>query len=92
MKFDFKKFGKNKFFFLICTLAVVIVLLLDLLVGVNKYSLDEEELKDQNITIGSLVINEIMTSNKGVITDEQGTLYDYVEIYNGNIKRIWFRR
>ncbi len=84
MKFDFKKFGKNKFFFLICTLAVVIVLLLDLLVGVNKYSLDEEELKDQNITIGSLVINEVMTSNKGVITDEKGKLYDYVEIYNGN--------
>ena len=46
--------------------------------------MEEEELSDGDIDVSSLVLNEVMTSNKGVISSENGKLYDYVEIYNGN--------
>ena len=41
--------------------------------------LDEEDLGDGDVNIGKLVINEIMTNNKGTICDENGKLYDYTD-------------
>ena len=32
---------------------------------------------------GSLIINEVMSSNHNTIMDEEGNYYDYIEIYNG---------
>ncbi len=84
MKFDTKGFFKNIKFFAISLLLIVILLLASLLFGPNTKKLKEEDLGDGDINIGKLVLNEILTSNKGVITSSNGNLYDYVEIFNGN--------
>lgn len=84
MKFDTKNFFKNIKFFMISILLIVVLLLASLLFGTNTKKLKEEDLGDGDININKLVLNEIMTSNKGVITSPNGRLYDYVEIYNGN--------
>ena len=84
MRFDTKKFFKNFKFFVFCIAIIVGCLLLSLFVDIKYNSLDEVELGDGDVDISSLVLNEIMTSNKGVISSEDGKLYDYVEIYNGN--------
>ena len=84
MKFDTKGFFKNIKFFAISLLLIVILLLASLLFGPNTKKLKEEDLGDGDVNIGKLVLNEILTSNKGVITSSNGNLYDYVEIFNGN--------
>ena len=84
MKFDTKNFFKNIKFFMVSILLIIVLLLASLLFGSNTKKLKEEELEDGNVTIGKLVLNEIMTSNKGVVSSSDGKLYDYVEIYNGN--------
>ena len=83
-KFDKRKFKKNKGFFIICTLSIVAMALLSFFFGEKTVKLDEEDLTDDNVDITSLVINEIMSSNGGVITDSEGNVYDYVELYNGS--------
>lgn len=79
-------FDKNKFkdnLKLICIL-IILVLLLSIfnifISGENKplSSLDEDE-----ISINKLVINEIMSVNKGAYNDEYGNTYDWIELYNG---------
>ena len=84
MKFDFKKFFKNIKFFIFCGAIIVASLLLNIFVDIKYNTLEEVDLSDGDVNIGSLVLNEIMTSNKGVISSVDGKLYDYVEIYNGN--------
>lgn len=87
MKINIKKFKKNILFFLCSTLVLLLVLLLSVFFE-KDYTLEEEELSDDKISFNKLVINEIMTSNRGAIVDEKGNLYDYLEIYNGNNKTI----
>jgi hypothetical protein len=41
-----------------------------------------------NVPIGSIVINEIMPSNKTTITDADGEFDDYIEIYNNTANAI----
>ena len=84
MKFDTKNFLKNIKFFMFSILLIIILLLASVLFGTNTKKLKEEDLGDGDVNINKLVLNEIMTSNKGVITSPNGKLYDYVEIYNGN--------
>ena len=84
MSFNIKKFKNNILFFIICGLLIVVLSLLSFLVEKNNVYLDKKDLSDEDININKLVINEITTSNKGVITDSDGKLYDYIEIYNGN--------
>ena len=74
MKFDIKKFKSNISFFGICALLIVVLSLLSLLTNKNSSYLDEKDLSDDDININKLVINEIMTSNKGTITDSNGYL------------------
>lgn len=83
MKFDIKKFKSNLIFFILCIAFLVIALVLSL-IEKNVATLDEEELPTDESSISKLVINEVMSSNKGTFTDDDGMLYDYVEIYNGN--------
>lgn len=40
-------------------------------------------LQDKSISLDALVINEIMTANKGAYADEFGEIYDWIELYNG---------
>lgn len=84
MKFDIKNFKKNILFFIVCISLIVLITILSFYTGLNGVKLKEEDLSSGDVNIGKLVINEIMTSNKGVVTDPNGKLYDYVEIYNGN--------
>ena len=84
MKFNIKKFKCNFTFFIICALLVVVLSLLSFFADKSSSSLDKKDLSDKDININKLVLNELMSSNKGVICDENGKLYDYVEIYNGN--------
>lgn len=83
MKMNKKEFKKNISFFIISILLIVILSLLNFYSG-NKGTLDKEDLNDKDINTASLVINEIVTSNNGIITDSEGNLYDYIEIYNGS--------
>ena len=75
----------------VCLVAIVIAIIAIIVISLfsnKKIKLDEEELTNDESIIGSLVINEIMTSNKGAYADPYGKLYDYVEIYNGSNKKI----
>ncbi len=84
MKFDFKKFKSNIVFFAVCIGLVVGLSLLSLLTDGKISYYDKQDLNDKDINIHKLVINEIMSSNKGAVVDSDGKLSDYVEIYNGN--------
>ena len=84
MKFNIKKFKNNILFFVISIGLIVCLSLLSLLGGNEKDYYDKKDLDDKDINIKGLVLNEIMSSNKGAITDGNGKVYDYVEIYNGN--------
>lgn len=87
MIINIKKFKSNIMFFIVCISIIIIFLLCSFFVG-NSSKLSISDLEDGNVDINKLVINEILTSNNGVISDEDGNLYDYVEIYNGSSKDI----
>jgi len=78
---------KKNVLLIIIGIAVVILLLFFNGLVINKKQ-KEESLQDQDIEINKLVINEILTSNKGVFVDEFGDSYDYIELYNGTNKDI----
>lgn len=84
MKFNIKKFKNNILFFIVSIALIVILLLMSILFGKKGVNLNKTDLTNDDIDIKQLVINEIMTSNNGVISDEDGNLYDYIEIYNGS--------
>lgn len=88
MEFNVKKFKNNIPFFTICISLIVVFLLLGLLTNRNSKTLDKKDFESGDVNISKLVINEIMTANKGTFTDPNGKLYDYIEIYNGNDKDI----
>ncbi len=90
MKFDKNKFLKEKDFFIIAILIVVVFLVLSIFFGTSgkKASLKEKDLESGEVVVNKLVINEIMTANKGAYLDSNGNLYDYVEIYNGTSKDV----
>lgn len=90
MKINVKKL-KSNLSFLIISITLIIVISLFSAIFDSKNSMNEEDLNDGDVNINSLVINEILLSNNGVISDENGNLYDYVEIYNGNSKDINLR-
>ena len=83
MGFNARKFKKNIGFLILCVLLIVLLIVFSMWSD-NKSKLPSKDLDDKDVSIGKLVINEIMSSNKGVIADEEGNLYDYLELYNGN--------
>lgn len=54
----------------------------------NKDNKGMAELTDADININKLVINEIMTNNKGSHVDTEGNSYSWIELYNGSKKDI----
>lgn len=84
MNKDFLK--KNLHFIIICLSVVTI----GLVIGIISSQDTSKKLKENNPEesgsphINKLIINEIMSSNKGAHADEEGNLYDWIEIYNGN--------
>ena len=88
MGFNFKKLKNNLGFFVIAIMMLVVLTLVNYISDKKANSLDKAELTDGEVNISKLVINEVMTSNKGAYADPNGKIYDYVEIYNGNEKDI----
>lgn len=88
MGFNFKKLKNNLGFFIIAIMLIVILTLVNYISDKKGNFLDKADLTDGEVNISKLVINEIMTSNKGAYADSNGKIYDYVEIYNGNEKDI----
>ena len=88
MGFNFKKLRNNIAFFIVAILVIVVLTILNYVSDRKVNSLDKSDLVDGEVNINKLVINEIMTSNKGAYADSNGKIYDYVEIYNGNDKDI----
>ena len=86
MAFDIENFKNNKKLLSIMLVFIVLLVLLNGLLGVSTTS--EAKLEDKEIEISKLVINEIMTSNKGVFIDPTGNTYDWLELYNGSDKDI----
>lgn len=84
MKFNIKKFKNNILFFIVSIALIIVLLLVSVLFGKKGVKIDKTDLTNDEVDIKKLVINEIMASNNGVISDEEGTLYDYIEIYNGS--------
>lgn len=88
MGFNFKKLKNNLGFFVIAIMMIVVLTLVNYISDKKANSLDKADLTDGEVNISKLVINEVMTSNKGAYADPNGKIYDYVEIYNGNEKDI----
>ncbi len=88
MGFNFKKLKNNLGFFVIAIMMMVVLTLVNYISDKKANTLDKADLTDGEVNISKLVINEVMTSNKGAYADPNGKIYDYVEIYNGNEKDI----
>lgn len=88
--FEIKKeeFKKNYLFILICFLIVIVFIILSsFITGKNK--LESKELEQNgNSKISKLVINEIVTSNDGIYSSDDGNICDFIELYNGENKDI----
>lgn len=78
----FKDYIKYIFIFF---LVLVILILVEFYYNKHKNSL---ELSDDKILYNSLVINEIMTSNDGSYTSDNGECFDWIELYNGTDRDI----
>ena len=86
MDFNIEVIKSNKKILIVMLISFTLLILFNGLVSSIKPS--ESQLTDEEIEIHKLVINEIMTSNKGVYIDPTGNSYDWIELYNGSSKNI----
>ena len=81
---DFKEFKKNYLFFIASFLLIIFGFLISYFFSSKEVKLNEKELEEiGELETNNLIINEVMTSNKGSYTDPSGNTYDWLEIYNG---------
>ena len=85
---DFNKdiFKSNISIIVTMTIIVLCLILIDIFPKITEKEITG--LDDGSININALVINEIMTSNKGAFADANGNCYDWIELYNGTNKDI----
>ena len=86
MEFNKQFFIKNKKSMLLMIILVVIFIFINILITrTSSNSLVDKDLplKGENKYNG-IIINEIMTSNNGAVASSDGTVSDWIEIYNGN--------
>ena len=85
LEFDFQKIKENKYLIFCLLITIIFLIIVDLFMPkTSNNELKEEVLDNEKNNISSLVINEIMTSNGGVVADINGNTYDWIELYNGN--------
>lgn len=85
MSFDTKFFSKNKKLIFGGIGVILLFLVISLFCSESSNRLAEKELEENgNASIGSLVINEIMASNDGAYASSDGSVNDWIELYNGN--------
>lgn len=80
--FDKKKFKEN--ILLIAGLVVIVIILAFINTFVDGTDNSVTTLDNGEIDVNQLVINEVMTSNKGAYSDSSGNTYDWIELYNGS--------
>ena len=84
MTIDKNRFNNNKLFILIMFSVIIVLVIVSLLLSDNEKVMQEKELEnDGNEKINKLVINEYMSSNNGTHIDDEGNIYDWIELYNG---------
>ncbi len=88
--FDVKKttIKENLIFFIVSIIIISITILLTFSFENSLNYKDEDLAVDGDNNIKSLVINEIMSANKGAHADIEGNIYDWIELYNGESKTI----
>ena len=86
MRVNIDTFKKNILYITVCIVLIIILVFLN--GTINDIYLSTTKLTDIDTSINKLVINEVMTSNKGAYVDNQGNLYDFIELYNGSDKDI----
>ena len=74
---DLKKLKSNGKSILIMLLFIIVLIAVESFISPKENA--EETLGDGEIRIDALVINEVMTSNKGAYADESGNDYDWIE-------------
>ncbi len=80
-RLDRKKFQNNIVGLLGMLIAILLLVGLDHIISPKEKPL--EGLGSGSVNYHKLVINEIMTSNKGAYADSNGNTYDWIELYNG---------
>ncbi len=84
MTIDKNKFNNNKLFLLAIVVVIIMFVLLGFLFKEDEKKVNEKELEENGVEkINKLVINEYMSSNNGTYVDEEGNIYDWIELYNG---------
>ena len=83
--FEKKKLKRNISSILLMIAIIIVLVVID---SLPKILEKDEKLDNGKININALVINEIMTSNKGAYADDKGNTYDWIELYNGSNKDI----
>ena len=86
MDFNKKFLKKNiKSILLMVVVVIVFIFINTLITHTSSKSLVEKDLPIKgNAKYNGIIINEIMTSNNGSVASSDGTVSDWVEIYNGN--------
>ena len=79
--FEKDKLKENTIFIIVLIGIILVLTIIDIFIN-NKDNIFTS-LTDDKININQLVINEIMTSNKGAYVDFNGNAYDWIELYNG---------
>jgi hypothetical protein len=88
MEFNSKEFSKNFKFLLTLFLIIIIFLVISLVLDNKNNSIGTIDLSDEfDSNISKLVINEVCSSNGGIISGD-GETYDWMELYNGSKKDI----
>ena len=84
--FDKKKLKQNRMLILILLGVIIAFVILSFLFnGKQNSNLQESDIDvDGESSVGTLVINEIMTSNSGALAAPNGGIYDWIELYNGS--------
>ena len=77
--FDLELFKENKKYLIIGSIITILILIINLFISNDVFS----ALSSNSIKINKLVINEVMSSNKGALVDQNGNLCDWIELYNG---------
>lgn len=86
MKLNIEYFKNNIKTILILSFIVILVIVFSVFDSYKQMNSQMQQTGDE--LINGLVINEIMTSNDGIVNDLNGKKYDWIELYNGSNKDI----
>lgn len=87
--FDKEKFKTNYKNIILISVILLGLILFTLFFNQSDNIKQEADLDDKgNPNINKLVINEIMNNNDSFYADNEGKIYDWIELYNGSSKDI----